>query len=120
MTMALDKPITWKWNMIGARGIAAAAVAAALGAGLVGAVATPAQADVYNCTDYIERQINTAVARCASGFGGYRVAAKCNSAHWPYTRTVVGPWRSPGTTTSSSASGNTWGCTIVDSWVQAR
>ncbi|MEV0391102.1 hypothetical protein [Nonomuraea sp. NPDC050643] len=109
-----------KRDTSGRRRVAASAAATAiLGAALLGMAATPAQADVYNCSDWVEPRINVAVARCASGFGGFRVEARCNSAHWPYTRTIVGPWRSPGGA-DSAISGDSWGCQVVDSWLGVR
>jgi hypothetical protein len=99
----------------------------ALAAGAAGAIvlvgiATPARAEIWDCVAGLNTAGNFAYTQCWSGFGSYRVAAKCNSGHYPYTRTVVGPWvnkasvQSPGP--QSVVSGDSQGCHVVDSWTQ--
>jgi hypothetical protein len=98
--------------------MAAAAIAVVLGSGLVGMAATPAHADLWDCHSEIGGIYeNWAVAWCEAGQGGVRVAATCNSAHWPYTRTVVGPWVGP---SIQSWVKNPSGCHIVKAWPQVR
>ncbi|MEV5500840.1 hypothetical protein AB0M50_36135 [Nonomuraea fuscirosea] len=97
--------------------------AAAGGAIAFAGVATPANAEVWACSSFVNTTTNVAGAVCNGGFGTYRVAATCNSAHYPYTRTVVGPWK---TKTSghpgpySLVSGEPQGCHVVKAWWQVR
>lgn len=98
-----------------------AAAAAAVGTLILGGMATPAHAEVWDCVARVNVKYNFGTTNCNSGFGTYRVAAKCNSAHYPYTRTIVGPWV---TKTSgqvgppSTAYGEPQGCHVVDAWTQ--
>lgn len=76
----------------------------------------PAHAALSRCSAGIETQNNYAYASCGEGSGTYRVTSKCNSAHWPYTRTIVGPWVTktagvPGP--RSVANGDPQGCHVV-------
>ncbi|MEW1843641.1 hypothetical protein AB0392_37330 [Nonomuraea angiospora] len=98
-----------------------ALAAAAAGAMVLAGTAIPAQAEVWNCFTSVNTTTNVAGALCASGFGSYRVAAKCNSAHYPYTRTIVGPWVTKASTEQgkwSTASGDPQGCHVVEAWTQ--
>ncbi|MEV6030744.1 hypothetical protein AB0L65_06330 [Nonomuraea sp. NPDC052116] len=100
-----------------------ALAAAAAGAIVLAGIATPAHAEVWNCFTSVNTTTNVAGALCASGFGSYRVAAKCNSAHYPYTRTIVGPWVtkvSGQQGTWSTASGDAQGCHVVEASTQVR
>ncbi|MEU6794034.1 hypothetical protein ABZ907_20255 [Nonomuraea wenchangensis] len=95
--------------------------AAAGGAMVLAGLATPAHAEVWNCFSSVNTTTNVAGTFCASGFGSYRVAATCNSAHYPYTRTVVGPWVtkvSGQSAPASTVSGDPQGCHVVKAWTQ--
>lgn len=98
-----------------------ALAAMAVGGIVLAGTATPAHAEVWNCYSSVNTATNVAGALCASGFGSYRVAAKCNSAHYPYTRTIVGPWvtKSSGQKgPASTVSGDPQGCHVVEAWTQ--
>ncbi|MFI7616148.1 hypothetical protein ACIBP6_33485 [Nonomuraea terrae] len=105
------------------RNFARVLAAVAGGAMVLAGIATPAHAEVWGCYTDVDTRTNVAGAACTGGFGSYRVAAKCNSAHYPYTRTVVGPWVTkvsgqPGP--PSIVSGDSQGCHVVEAWTQVR
>jgi hypothetical protein len=99
----------------GAVAIMTSSAAVALGA-------TPAVAEVWHCESGTIPQVNKAYGACHAGFGYYRVAAECNSGHWPYTKTVYGEWvwrnTSDGRGRDSVASGDPSACHITKAWVQ--
>lgn len=97
------------------------AATTALAVVTVFASSPPADAAVYNCDTSRYLDWNMASARCQGGFGYFRVAATCNSARWPYTITIYGPWeykRSAGFTAYSWVSGDDYGCHITRAWMQ--
>lgn len=112
------------WNRRLPRVIAATAIVSA--ALLVGPAAPvhAEVAEVWDCGAYANTSTNVASGLCYGGFGTYRVAAKCNSAHYPYTRTIVGQWVTKRSTDNpgpvSRAYGDAQGCHVVSAWVQVR
>ncbi|SEU43727.1 hypothetical protein SAMN05421811_12226 [Nonomuraea wenchangensis] len=95
-----------------------ALTAGAVGAVVLAGIATPARAEVWDCVAGLSTEGNVAYTQCWGGFGSYRVIAKCNSGHWPYTRDVVGPWVTKVSGTAgpvSRVSGDPQGCHVVDS-----
>ncbi|WP_431933457.1 hypothetical protein [Nonomuraea jabiensis] len=99
------------------------ATAAAAGAIVLAGTAIPAHAEVWDCETGLNHGDNRAWAVCNQGFGSYRVAAKCNSAHYPYTRTIVGEWRTKVSGQDgqlSIANGDPQGCHVVSAWTQTR
>lgn len=103
------------------RGAVGAAVVLASVVAALSMTAAPAQAAVWDCNPVLNVPENLAAAQCKSGFGTYRVAAECNSGHWPYTTTIYGRW----VTKSSGAAGpisfvyaDGYGCNVARAWVQ--
>jgi hypothetical protein len=72
---------------------------------------------VWACFASVNQSDNTGNAFCAQGFGTYHVRVKCNSAHWPYTRTIDGPWVTKSRDQSgptSTVRGDGSGCIVVE------
>lgn len=81
--------------------------------------ASPAGADVWDCRASVNRVTNTGHGWCNQGFGTYHVRVECNSAHWPYTRNIDGPWVTKWRDQSgptSTVRGDGSGCVVVKAW----
>jgi hypothetical protein len=91
---------------------------------LLGVLATPAHAAVDDCFAEFYTSTNTAHAICSSGFGYYRVAAKCDAATYPYSITIYGPWKYRTSSTRfaewSKVDGDKYNCHIVKAWTDTR
>jgi hypothetical protein len=83
--------------------------------------ATPAVAEVWGCHAEANQAENRGYAYCNAGFGTYRVRVECNSGHWPYTRTLYGPWvykSQDGMGFLSEVRGQPNGCHVVKAWIE--
>lgn len=77
---------------------------------------TAGSASAESCSNWISYQYNQGIAVCHGTLREYRVGAECNSASWPYTINVYGPWRKGGT--ESWVFGNNYSCKIAKTWYQ--
>ncbi|MGW4163446.1 hypothetical protein [Streptomyces sp. NPDC004788] len=85
-------------------GIAAATATMLLG------TSSPASASSWGCT--VNAYPAAATASCA-GNGPMRVAAYCDSDHWPYRTTIYGAWAS-----NNSEVDRLSNCFISSAWVE--
>ena len=84
--------------------------------------ASPAFAEVWSCRAGVNNDLNAGWAVCEQGFGYYHVNVTCNSAHWPYSRTIDGPrvYKEQGFLgPESTVRGEPNGCHVVDARVVA-
>jgi hypothetical protein len=96
---------------------------AALAGGMTTALGGTAQAAVSNCEVSRSTSGNWASVLCESGFGKYRVAAKCDSPNYPYSITIYGPWAtkvSGDLGPVSYVEGDRYNCHIVRAWLDTH
>ncbi|PRX44434.1 hypothetical protein B0I32_15121 [Nonomuraea fuscirosea] len=78
-----------------------------------------AYAEVWNCAANVDVAENKGESYCVSGYGSYHVRVECNSAHWPYTRTIDGPIvYKPNNTIGATSTqyGTPNGCHVTKAW----
>ncbi len=94
--------------------------ATALAATTLGVLSPAAHAAVDSCHPEVRSGSNLARTICFRGFGKYRVAARCDSATYPYSITIYGPWRSRNSGTeypeASVVYGDRYACHISKAW----